>query len=59
MEYQKTENSTSDLINNKIHNKIIGVSKDSQQNISEAVTNENDKEIPKKDIYFQEKGKSY
>ena len=52
-------NSTSDLINNKIHNKIIGVSKDSQQNISETVTNENDEEIPKKDIYFQEKGKSY
>ena len=34
-----------DLIGNKIANKILKVSKDSQQNNSETVTNEHDKDI--------------
>ena len=37
-----------DLIGNKIANRITKVSKSSRQNISETVTNEHDKEIPKK-----------
>ena len=44
---QKTVEATGDLIGNKIANKITGVSKKLQQNNSETVTNENDKEIPK------------
>ena len=44
---QKTAKATSDLIGNKIANKITGVSKSSQQNISETVANEYDKEVPK------------
>ena len=40
---QKTAEATSDLIGNK----IAKVSKNSQQNNSEAVTNEHNKEIPK------------
>ena len=63
MEYQKTAETTGDLIGNKItdavlsdtlatraksyHGKITKVSKNSQQDKSETVTNENDKEIPK------------
>ena len=63
MEYQKTAEATGDLIGNKIADtvlsdtlatraksydgKITKVSKNSQQDKSEAVTNENDKEIPK------------
>ena len=38
-------------------NKITRISKDSQQNNSETVTNEYDKEIPKEDIFLQNKGK--
>ena len=44
---QKITETTGDLIGNKIANKIIRVSKNSPQNNSETVTNENDKEIPK------------
>ena len=43
MEYQKTAETASDLIDNK----IMEVSQNSQQNNSETVTNEHDKEIPK------------
>ena len=43
----QTGDSTGDLIGNKIANRITNVSKNSQQNISEIVTNEHDKEIPK------------
>ena len=43
----KTAEATGDLIGNKIANRIIKASKNSQQNISETVTNEHDKEIPK------------
>ena len=38
---------TGDLIVSKIANRITKVSKISQQNISETVTKEHDKEIPK------------
>ena len=44
---QKTADLTSDLIGNKIPNKITKTSRISQQNNSEAVTKEHDKEIPK------------
>ena len=44
---QKIAEPTGDLIGNKIANKITKVSKNSQQNNSETVRNENDKEIPK------------
>ena len=52
---QKTAEATEDLIGNKISNKIARVSKNSQQNISEIVTNEHDKKYFKKDIYLQKK----
>ena len=45
--YQKAAETTDDLIGNKIANKFLGVSNNSQQNNSETVTNEYDKEIPK------------
>ena len=35
------------MIGNNIANKITSISKNSQQNNSETVTNKNDKEIPK------------
>ena len=44
---QKTAEVTGDLIGNKIADTITKVSKNSQQNNSETVTNEHDKEIPK------------
>ena len=44
---QKTEEATGDLIDNKIAIEITRVSKNLQENNSEAVTNENDKEIRK------------
>ena len=40
---QNTAEANGDLIGNKIVNKITGVSKNSQQNNSETVKNENDK----------------
>ena len=43
MEYQKTAEAADDLIGSK----IVGVSKNSQQNNSEIVTNEHDKKITK------------
>ena len=43
MEYQKTAKATGNLIGNK----IMGVSKNLQQNNSETVTNEKDKKIKK------------
>ena len=46
-EIQITAEATGDLIGNKIANKITRVSKNSQQNNSETVTNKNVKEIPK------------
>ena len=46
---------TGDLVGNKTADKITKVSKTSQQNNSETVTNEYDK----KDIYLQKKDTSY
>ena len=48
---QKTAEATGYLIGNKITNTIIKVSKNSQQNNSETVANEHDKEIPKEKKY--------
>ena len=39
------------------YQKIIKFSKNSQQNNSEEVTNENNEDIPKEDIYLQKKDK--
>ena len=39
----------------KYKKKTTKVSKNSQQNSSETVTNENDKELPKEDIHLQKK----
>ena len=44
---QKTPEATGDLICNKIANRITKVSKNSQQNHLETVTNDHDIEIPK------------
>ena len=44
---QKIAEVTGDLIDKKIANKILAGSKNSQENNSETVTNENDKEILK------------
>ena len=51
----KIAEATSDLIGNTIANKITKVSKHSQQNNSEIVTNLNDKEIPKERYISAEK----
>ena len=53
-QFKKTTEATGDLIGNKITNKVIKISKTSQQNSSETVTNEHDNEIPKK-RYIQKK----
>ena len=42
--FRKTAEATGDLIGYKIANKVTKVSKNSQQNTSETVTNEHDKE---------------
>ena len=44
---QKTAEATGDLIGNKIACRITTVSKNSEQNNSETVANEHDKNIPK------------
>ena len=52
---QKTIEATGDLIGNKIADRITEVSNNSQQNNSETVTNEHDKEIPKERYISPEK----
>ena len=52
---QKTEEAAGDLIGNKTADKIIQVSRNSQQNNSETVTNENDNEISKERYLSPEK----
>ena len=52
---QKTAETTGDLIGTEIANKIAKISKTSQQNNSETVTNEHEKEIPKKRYISPEK----
>ena len=51
---QKAVEATGDLCGNKIANKITKLSKNSQQDNSETVTNEHYKEIPPK-IYISRK----
>ena len=46
-QFTKTTEATGNLIGNKIADKIAKVSKTSQQNNSETVTNQHNKEIPK------------
>ena len=46
-QFKKTAEATADLIVIKIANRISKVSKNLQQNKSETVTNEDDKEMPK------------
>ena len=52
MAIQKTVKATSDFICYEIADKITKVSKTLQKNNLKAVTNEHDKEIPKKVIYL-------
>ena len=52
---QKTAKAIGDLIGNIIANEITGLSKNSQQNNPETVTNENDKETPKEGYIPPEK----
>ena len=55
---QKIAEATGDLIGNKIANKITGISINPQQYNSEAVANENEKEIPKERyVFFEERDK--
>ena len=56
---QKPAEATGDLIDNKIADKITKISRNSQQNNSEAVTNKNDKKYLKKYIYLQKKTRNY
>ena len=51
---QKTAEVIGDFVGNKIAKKITKVSKKSQQNNSETVKNENDKDIPKERYIFPE-----
>ena len=55
---QKTAASTDDLIGNKIAHRITKVSKNSQQNDSETVTNNHDKEVPKESYISPEEGQN-
>ena len=43
---QKTAEATGDLVGNKIADRITEISKNSEQNNLETITNKNDKEIP-------------
>ena len=52
---QKTAEATGDLIGNEIAIKITGVSQSLQQNNSETVTNEHDKQIPQERYISPEK----
>ena len=63
MKYQKTAEATIDLIGDKIQKKIKlkikKVLKNLQQRNSETVTNENDKEIPRKINISRRKAKKH
>ena len=52
---QKTAEATGDLTGNEIAIKITGVSQSLQQNNSETVTNEHDKQIPQERYVSPEK----
>ena len=47
------------MIDNKIGIRITNFSKNSQQNNSENVTNESDKEMPKKRYIFRKKDRKF
>ena len=47
-QFKKTAETTCDLISNKVTDRITKVSRNSQENKSEKVTNEHDKVMPKK-----------
>ena len=51
---QKTAETTGDLTANKIDDRITKASKNSQENISETITNEPNKEIPEERFIFPE-----
>ena len=55
----KKAEATGDLIGNKMANKVKRASKNSQQNNSETVTNENNKEIPKERYISRRKTENY
>ena len=56
---KKNSRRTVDLIDNKIGIRITNFSKNSQQNNSENVTNEIDKEMPKKRYIFRKKDRKF
>ena len=56
---QKTADATGDLIGNKMAHRITYVSKNSQQNYYEKVTNEHDREIPKQRYISKRKIENY
>ena len=56
---QKTAEATSDLIGNKVTNRIMKVSNNSKQNKLETVTSEHDKKIPKERYVSPEKKMNY
>ena len=56
---KKDSRRTVDLIDNKIGIRITNFSKNSQQNNSENVTNESDKEMPKKRYIFRKKDRKF
>ena len=56
---QKTAEATGNLVGDKVVDAMMKVPKTSQQNNSETVTNENDKEIPKERYISQWKTENY
>ena len=56
---KKNSRRTVDLIDNKIGIRITNFSKNSNQNNSENVTNESDKEMPKKRYIFRKKDRKF
>ena len=56
---KKNSRRTVDLIDNKISIRITNFSKNAQQNNSENVTNESDKEMPKKRYIFRKKDRKF
>ena len=56
---KKNSRRTFDLIDYKIGIRITNFSKNSQQNNSENVTNESDKEMPKKRYIFRKKDRKF
>ena len=56
---QETAEAIGDLIGNKITDRITKVSKNSEQNNSDTVINEHDKEIPKERYISRRKTENY